>query len=487
MWIRNSFFCVALLALAGCTTMAPDYTRPAAPVAGSWPGGPAYQENSAGPDKAAVADIPWREFFAADNLRQVIALGLENNRDLRQAALNVQKVRARYRIRRAELFPQLAAAGSYSKRRVPDVSGFGEALTLEEYDANLGVSSWEIDFFGRVRSLEAQALEEFFATEEARRSARIALIGDVARTYLTLGADQARLALAQQTLQSHRDTYRLTRKRYDVGVASALDLRQAQTSVESTRVDIGRYTTLVAQDENALRLLVGSEVPAKLLPAGAPDAVTAIRPLPARLPSTVLQRRPDILAAEHRLQGANANIGAARAAFFPRISLTAATGFASSELGNLFSSDARAWSFSPRLDLPIFTAGRLRADLEVSKVDREIALAAYEKAIQAAFREVADALAERGTLDEQLAAQQALAEAAAEAYHLSEARFRKGIDSFLNVLDSQRSFYGARQGLITLQLASLANDVTLYQVLGGGAAPNEKPGLPPTVEPDRKE
>ena len=487
MRMRNCVLCVVLLALTGCTSMAPDYTRPQAPVSDSWPGGPAYGEIESGPAGRQVADVPWREFFADDNLQQVIALALQNNRDLRQTALNVQKVRARYRIRRAELFPQLDAGGSYSKRRIPDVSGFGEALTLEEYDANLGVSSWEIDFFGRVRSLEDQALEEFFATEEARRSARIALVGDVARTYLTLGADRERLAVAEQTLKSRRDTYRLTRKRFDVGVASALDLRQAQTSVESTRVDIGRYTTLVAQDENALRLLVGSDVPAGLLPAGAPDAVAAVKPLPAGLPSTVLQRRPDILAAEHRLQGANADIGAARAALFPRISLTAAAGFASSQLGALFSSDARAWSFSPRVDLPIFTAGRLRAELQVSKVDREIALAAYENAIQAAFREVADALAERGTLDEQLSAQQALADAAAEAYHLSDARFRKGIDSFLNVLDSQRSFYGARQGLITLQLASLANDVTLYQVLGGGAAPNEKPGLPPTAEPDRKE
>lgn len=458
---------LAAIQLAGCGTLAPTYSQPDAPVPLAWPEGPAYQSGLSSSAEVMVAEMGWREFFSDPNLKELIGLALENNRDLRQAALNIERARAQYRIERAGLFPVVGASGGYSKQRLPDTTGVGRTPTLEQYDVALGSSSWEADFFGRVRSLKERALEEYFASEEARRAAQISLVAEVARGYLGLAADRELLDLARQTLTSYQETYDLTQRRFEVGVASALEVRQAQTSVDAARVDIARFTGLVAEDENAMRFLLGTSLPAELLPATL-TSVTALKEIPAGVPAAVLQHRPDILAAEHQLKGANANIGAARAAFFPRIALTASAGFASNELSNLFESASKAWLFAPAVDLPIFTAGSLRARLKTSKVDREIALARYEGAIQSAFREVADALAVRGTIDEQLDAQQSLVEATTATYRLSEARFSKGIDSFLNVLDSQRSYYGAQQNLIGIRLARLTNQVTLYRVLGGG-------------------
>jgi multidrug efflux system outer membrane protein len=449
--------------------MAPEYTRPKSPVSSEWPSGPAYQEPEGQPGDLSMAELSWRDFFADDKLQGLLALALENNRDLREAALTIERARAQYRIQRAELYPFINASGSGSVERQPEsFSPTGDSETVEQYSAAVGLSSYELDFFGRVRSLRDQALQQFFATEAARRSVQISLVGEVARGWLILAADRELLDLARETLKSHQATYDLTQRRFEVGVASALEVRQAQTTVESTRVDIARYTGLVAEDENALRLLAGASLPPELLPESL-TAVTDLKEIAAGLPSEVLRHRPDILAAEHQLQGAYANIGAARAAFFPRIALTAAAGLASDDLTGLFESGSGTWIFSPRLDLPIFNAGSLRARLMVSQVDREIFLARYERAIQSGFREVADALAQRGTLDNQMIAQQALVDATAETYRLSEVRFSKGIDSFLNVLDSQRSFYSARQNLIGIRLLRLANEVTLYRVLGGGA------------------
>jgi multidrug efflux system outer membrane protein len=461
---------LAAFLLAGCASMAPDYSRPEAPVPHDWPSGAAYENNGEQAEKAPVAELPWREFFADEKLRTLIGLSLENNRDLRVAALNIERAQAQYRIQRAELFPFVNATGSGSVQRQPAVlSPTRKAGTVEQYSVGLGFTSYELDFFGRVRSLRGQALEEYFASEEARRSAQITLISEVARSYLTLAADRERLGLAGQTLKSHQATYDLTQRRFDAGVASALEVRQAQTSVEATRVDIARYTGLVAEDENALRLLVGASLPAELLPTLPLGAVTALQDIPAGVPSEVLLRRPDILAAEHQLRAANANIGAARAAFFPRIALTASAGLASDQLSDLFGSGTGTWNFAPRIDIPIFNAGSLRARLKTSEVDRKIFLARYEGSIQSAFREVADALAQRGTIDEQLTAQQSLVDATAETYRLSETRFSLGVDSFLNVLDSQRSLYSAQQNLISIRLFRLTNEVTLYRVLGGGS------------------
>lgn len=460
----------ATLLMAGCSTMAPKYTRPEAPVSASWPDGPAYAAQAGQPGGIPVSASAWNTFFADEKLRKLIGLALENNRDLRVAALNIERARAQYRIQRADLFPTVGASGAGSIVRLPkSLSATGERETVEEYSGGFGLSSYEVDFFGRARSLKDQALEEYFATGEARRSAQITLVAEVAGSYLTLGADRERLDLARQTLKSHQKTYGLTQARFDNGLATQLEVRQAQTSVDATRVDIAGYTSLIAEDVNALRFLIGTSLPSELLPDALGERLTTMQDLPAGIPSEVLQRRPDIMAAEHRLIGANANIGAARAAFFPRITLTASAGIASNQLSDLFQSTSGTWLFAPRLDIPVFTAGRLQAALKVSEIDRDISLAVYEKAIQSAFREVADALAQYGTIDDKMTAQESLVEATAETYGLSEARFLIGADGFLNVLDAQRSLYSAQQNLITFRLARLNNLVTLYRVLGGGA------------------
>lgn len=452
--------------LTGCT-MIPKYTRPEAPVPASWPSGPAYKETPAAPETAVVADLPWRRFFTDSRLQHVIDMGLKNNRDLRVAALNVERARALYRIQRAELLPTVATGTRAIKQRVR-ISGGTGLVTVEEYSLNLGISSWELDFFGRIRSLSQKALEEYFATEQGRRSAQILLVSEIANAYLTLAADRENLKLAQSTLKSQQEAYNVIKRRFEVGLAPELDLRQVQTRVDAARVDVARYTELAALDENALNLLAGGAVPAGLLPL----ELSVVKPLPevsAGASSEVLLRRPDILQAEHLLKAANANIGAARAAFFPRISLTSAVGTASGDLSGLFTTGSFVWSYAPQTIMPIFDA-RTWSGLKATKVDRELAVAQYEKAIQGAFREVADALAGKGTLGDQLAAQNSLVEAAARAYRLSNSRYEKGIDIYLNVLDAQRSLYSAQQGLIAIRLAKFANQVRLYAVLGGGDA-----------------
>ena len=460
---------ITLLVLSGCASMAPKYTQPAAPVPSEWPSGPAYKESAAKPGEPAAADIKWQEFFIDEQLQRLIGLALENNRDLRIAALNIERSQALYRIQRADLFPTVDAAASAVEARTPGVlSGTGNAITTHQYSVGLGFSAYELDLFGRVMSLKDQALEQFFSTEEARRSVQISLVAEVANNYLTLAADKESLKIARDTFTSQQTSYNLIKSRFEAGASSELDLRQAQTSVDAARVDIARFTSLVAQDENALALVIGAPVPPDLLPSGL-SAITAMKELSAGLPSDVLQRRPDILEAEHLLKAANANIGAARAAFFPRITLTTSIGLSSDQLSGLFKGGTGTWMFAPQITLPIFDTGRNRANLKVSEVDREIFLAQYEKAIQGAFREVADALAQRGTLGDQLEAQQSLTDATAVSYRLSEARYEKGISSYLNVLDSQRSLYSAQQGLIAVRLFRLTNLVTLYKVLGGGA------------------
>jgi multidrug efflux system outer membrane protein len=467
-------FCIplgAFLCLNGCSTMTPKYVQPAAPVTAVWPSGPAYKAEVAKQSQKQLADIPWRDYFIDEQLRKLIALSLENNRDLRVAALNIERSRAQYQIQRSDLFPKVDATAAGAFQRISeDLSGAGRAVTADQYSVGLGVSSYELDLFGRVRSLKDQALEQYLSTEQARRSVQISLVSQVAGAWLALAADRERLQLAKETLTSQQSSYQLTRSRFEAGISSALDLHQARTSVDAARVDIARYTTLVAQDENALNLVVGSKVEAELLPPALSETLTALKDLAPGLPSDVLLRRPDILQAENLLKGANANIGAARAAFFPRITLVSSVGFGSDDLAGLFKPGSFAWSFAPRISLPIFDGGSNRANLTVAEVDRDIAVTQYEKAIQTAFREVADALAQRGTIDDQLAAQQSLSDATAESYRLSQARYEKGVDSYLVVLDSQRSQYAAQQNLIAVRLARLTNLVTLYKTLGGGGS-----------------
>ena len=448
--------------LTGCPRPS-QYVRPELPVPATWPAGSAAETGAPAPD-----DLKWQEFFGDQRLRSVIELALANNRDLRMASLNIEKFQALYRIQRAEQFPTVVASASADAYRVPKTASGQEDETVAQFTVGLGMVSWELDFFGRIRSLKSRALEQYLATEQARRSVQISLIAEVAANYLTLAADRERLALSKETLANYLVSYDLSRSRFEVGIASALDFNQAKTAVEAARVEIARYTTLVAQDENALNLVVGAPVPAELLPPGLSETLTAMQDLPSGLPSDVLLRRPDILQAESLLKGYNANIGAARAAFFPRIVLVSTIGTGSSELSGLFGDGSLVWSFVPSVTLPIFDAGRNQANLQVAEVDRDIAVARYEQAIQTAFREVADALARRGTIDEQLAAQQSLTDATAESYRLSQARFDKGVDNYLAVLVSQRFLYGAQQSLISARLDRLDNQVRLYKALGGG-------------------
>ena len=461
--------------LPGGCTLAPEYTRPASPVPADWPTGAAYNETKSAASAPTVSELPWREFFTDERLQKIIETALNNNRDLRLAALNVEKARAFYGIQRAELLPAVNATGSMIRQRVPaDLSTTGSAMTAEQYGISLGISSWEIDFFGRIRGLKDRAMEEYIATDQARRSAHILLVSAVANAYLTLAADRETLKLVASTLETQEASYKLIRKRYDVGLASELDLRRVQSQVDAARGDVARYTQLAAQDENALNILIGSPMPPALLPSDL-GSVSPPKEISPGMSSELLLQRPDVLAAEHQLKAANANIGAARSAFFPRISLTTAIGTASADLSGLFKSGQGTWSFAPQIIIPIFDA-RTWSAYDVTKVDREISVAQYEKAIQTAFREVADALAVRGTVNQQIAAQQSLVDAVAETYRLSNARYTKGIDSYLSVLDAQRSLYTAQQGLIALHLFRFTNLVTLYKVLGGGYATT--PALP---------
>jgi len=398
----------------------------------------------------------------------VIALTLANNRDLRVATLNIEQARPQSRIQCADLFPAIGATGRQTAQRLPgELTSSGEAEINRQYNAMIGFSAYELDFFGRIRSLNAAALEQYLGTEEARRSAQISLVAEVAGTWLTLAFDSERLALARSTYETRQKSHDLVRRSFEAGAVSALDLNQSQQLLQSARADVARYNSFAAQDENALALVVGAPVPADLLPATITDTVSTVAELPTGVPSDVLTCRPDILQAERALRAANASI-AAHAAFFPSITLTAAAGTASSTLDGLFSGGSGAWSFIPLIRIPIFEAGRLQASLDVAEVQRDINVAQYEKAIQNAFREVADALADRASLAERLDARRQQVEATQAAFHLSDARYKGGADSYLGLLDAQRSLYLAEQELIIVRLADAANRVTLYKVLGGG-------------------
>jgi multidrug efflux system outer membrane protein len=466
--MQKTLISLAAVALLSACSLAPVYERPAAPVSAAWPQGEAYQPAPVAADAKPAADIAWRDYFADQRLREVIALALANNRDLRVSALNIEKARAQYGIQRAALLPNVSASGGQNATRTPDnMTPNGEGQVSRQYTANLGVA-YELDFFGKIRNLSEAALQQYLGTEEARRAQQISLVAEVANTWLSLQADRERLRLAADTLKSQQITYELSKRRFDAGATSGLDMYEAQTSVEAARNDMAIYTAQVASGQNALELLVGAALPESLRETAPLANVAAIAELPAGLPSDVLQRRPDVLGAERTLQAANANIGAARAAFFPSISLTATAGSASSNLSGLFKGGSGTWSFLPQVNLPIFDGGANRANLAVAKVDRDIAVARYEQAIQSAFREVADALAQRGTLDERLASQNALTEASQKSFRIHEARYQKGTESYLNALVSQRALYAAQQSLITARLARASNQVTLYQVLGGG-------------------
>ncbi|MDQ0037964.1 multidrug efflux system outer membrane protein [Variovorax boronicumulans] len=452
---------MASAVLSGCINLAPTYETPASPVPEALP--------STGVTAATPLDVSWRDFFVDKQLQGVIELALANNRDLRVAALNIERARAQYGIARAGLFPTVEGGAGGSRSRTPgSLSTSGEARISSQYSADLGMTAYELDLFGRVRNLSESALQSYFQTEETRRSTQISLVASVATAWLQLAADEQRLALARSTLESQRKSYDLIQRSHALGSQSGLALAQSQSTVDAARADAAAFDSLVEQDRNALTLLVGTTPPAELLPTTATAEAAQLLVPPAGLSSSVLQQRPDVRAAEHALRASNADIGAARAAFFPRIALTASAGTASSTLSGLFTSGSKAWSFAPSVSVPIFDGGANRSNLKVAEAQQKIQLATYEKTVQTAFREVADALAERRTLAERLDAQRSLLGATSRSFELSQSLFRSGATSFLDVLDAQRAHYAAQQTLIGLQLTEQTNRLTIYRTLGGG-------------------
>ena len=464
--MRRISLVLAAAALACGCTLAPTYKRPALPVQTAFPDAPAAAQS------ASAADLPWRDVVIEPRLQSLVALALRENRDLRVAVADIQRARALYRIQRAELAPAIDAVGQAVRSRTPpSISTTGEPVHVEQYSASLGLAAFEIDLFGRVRSLSASALQSFFAVEQNRRAVQISLVAEVASAYATLAADQDQLAVIRDTLGARETATRLTQSRFDAGASSELDLRQAQTLAEQARSDAAAAAAQVAQDRNALQLLVGAPIPAELLPDGKVADLKILADLPPGLPSDVLLRRPDVLAAEHALKARNADIGAARAAFFPRITLTGDTGSASSDLDDLFKAGTHAWSFAPQVVLPLFSGGANLANLSGARASRDAAVASYEKSIQAAFREVSDALAVHATIEDQVQAQERLTAQATDVRRLTQARYDRGVDGYLALLDAQRSLYAAQRSLVQTRLAEILNRIELYRALGGGGSP----------------
>lgn len=453
-----------ITALVGCS-LAPTYTQPSLPTAAVYPG-----TTDAGIEGTPHAgQLGWHEFFTDKRLQSLIALSLENNRDLRAATHRVEEARAMYRVQRADLVPNISAEGVGSRSRVPsDLSMTGSAVTSSQYRTDVGISAWELDFWGRVRSLTAAALESYLATEEARRAVLISLIAQVATTYVLERELDERLDIARYTIGIREESYRIARRRYEVGSASKLDAVQAETLLHQARSDLSILLRQRDQNRNALTLLVGEPI---VYPEAAPLSLIEqgfAREIPVGLPSDLLVNRPDVLAAEHRLKAANADIGAARAAFFPRIVLTGAYGAASAELSGLFGAGSSAWSFISSVTLPIFEGGRNLANLDAAKARHKQEVAHYERAIQTAFREVADALAERRWLAQQVMDQRAALTAQTERTRLAGLRYRSGAAPYLEVLDAERDRFVAEQALVQARRALLLSSVNLYTALGGG-------------------
>lgn len=470
MSVPSRLVLVAIASLLSACSLAPKNVRPAGVVPPTLPQGGIYPVVQ--PAAVAASDIAWRDFFIDPRLQQVIAKGLENNRDLRIAAANVLQARAQYRVQRADRLPTIAASSSASYGDTSNDSNSGNndnsSVATDLYSINVGLSAFEIDLFGRVRNLSRASLEQYLATEEGQKATRISLIAEIASAWLTLAADRDQLTVARNTLASAEQSLTLTQARFRVGVVSQLEVTQAETLYQGALNDIAALSTRIAQDQNALDLLVGVTVNPEYLPEGLGDGDQLLSALPVDLSADILLQRPDVRQAEHRLRAENANIGAARAALFPRISLTSSIGTISGALSGLFTKGTEAWTVQGNASLPIFDFGRRQAGLRFAEASQQAAVAQYEKTLQTAFREVADALAMRGTINEQVAARAARAEAAATAARLSDARYRAGVDSFLVSLDAQRTAYSARQELVNGRLTRATNLINLYRSLGGG-------------------
>ncbi|MEQ3723741.1 efflux transporter outer membrane subunit [Alcanivorax sp.] len=449
------------LMLGGCT-LAPSYEQPASPV-------PA-QLGETTTDGASELTLPgWSTLYQSAELQQLIQSALDNNRDLRLAVLDVAALRAQYQIQRADLYPNLSVDGSGTRQRLPgDLSYTGSSTLSDQYGVQVGVTAWELDLFGRVRSLKDASLENYLASEEAQRSTQLALIAQAAQSYLTLVSDRQNLAISEETVAAQEDSLTLIQRRFESGLGTELDVRQAQIALQGARANLASFERQVSQDYNALAVLVGGPLPTLESVNLDSDTLALVAPVPEGLSSALLTQRPDVQQAEHQLRAANASIGAARAAFFPSIQLTGAYGTMSSELSGLFDSGSKAWSFSPSISLPIFSGGRNKANLDLAEVRQDQAVATYEKAIQTAFQEVANALEARDTLARQQQAQQALVTATEQSLTLSQQRYEQGADDYLAVLDAQRTLLAARQQLVTLKLQQLTNETELYRALGGG-------------------
>lgn len=446
----------AVVLLSGCQFV-PKYFKPDAPIPENYP-----TATKAGAKSAA--DIGWRDFFQNPELQAVIQSALENNRDLKTAALRIEEARALFNIQRADELPTLNATGSANRARQFVLGTMRSSTT---YQVGASLSSFELDFFGRVKNLSNAALAQYLATEEARRAVQISLVGEVAKAWLNERALAEQSLLASRTLQARETSFDLVKKRFDAGITNALELRQSDTLVQSARAALLAARRQHAQASNALALLVGAA--GKLPDASATlSAQNIVADIAAGLPSDLIAHRPDIRSAEQKLRANQANIAAARAAFFPRISLTSGVGLASDNLSDLFAGSARTWSFAPQLILPIFDAGRNKANLSLAQVRTNIAVADYEKTIQIAFREVADALAARATIDEEVTAQQAVQTSQTDRLKLAQARYQNGIANYLEVLDAERELFAAEQQLLQTRLLRLTNAVDLYRSLGGG-------------------
>lgn len=499
---RIAFLFAAAL-VSGCSLI-PDYLRPGLPVSPTYPTGPAYKDATLTPMEArrSADTIGWREFFPDQRLQALIAIAIENNRNLRVAVLNVAKAQAQYRVQRSDLFPHISASGVGEYGTLPERTSItsssasggnassgtvggtsavassptsvtttgGQHISYRYYNVGLGFTAFELDLFGRLRSLTSEAFEQYLATAETARSTQISLVAEVASAYITTLADDALLKITQETVTSEQSAYDLTNTLFNGGATTLLSVRQAETALESARANLSLYTRQRAQDENALVLLLGQPVPADLPPARRLDEQDLLASLQVGLPSDLLLRRPDVVAAEHNLLAANASIGAARAAFFPSITLTSSGGVAGSQLSRLFTGAGLTWSFAPQVNLPIFTAGQNQGNLDLAKIQTNIQVAQYEQTIQTAFREVADALAGRATYVDQVHSEQRLVDAAADSLRLSLMRFRAGVDSFIPVLQAQQTLYPAQQTLLSLKQTQLTNEINLYKALGGGTS-----------------
>ncbi|MCD0503085.1 efflux transporter outer membrane subunit [Bordetella petrii] len=476
--------CVAAM-LAGCS-LAPDYQRPESPVPGDWPTQPKVQYGaddrptslSEQPAQAVApvgavptADLGWRDFFRDPRLQALIELSLVNNRDLRVAVQRVEEARAQYGVQRGAQWPTIGAGAEGTRQRTPAnmrIGGEDSPSVANTYQAGIGLTTFEIDLFGRLRNLSEAAYQQYLATEQAQRSVHITLVGAVAQAYFTQRAAEVQLDLTQKTLASRQESYDLVKRRFDGGVASELDLNQSRGLLDSASADLAQLARVRAQSVNALTVLVGTPLPANLPPPAEFGRDQLLATVPAGLPSDLLERRPDIMAAENQLKAAKANIGAARAAFFPTISLTGMLGFTSPSLGSLFEGSQRAWNFTPSLTTPIFSGGSIREGLNLAKARDNIAVAQYEQTIQQAFQEVSDALAGEATYGAQLDALRSLQTSTARTLELSNLRYTGGVDSYLQVQTAQVDFFSAQLGLVQAGLDALNNRVELYKALGGG-------------------